>query len=73
MSKQIVGDGTRGKCFPQGDIDSIVQIISCLLNDPLHLIEMLVNGRIYSKNLTLESWQTDLISQLLEDQYKCQT
>lgn len=61
MSQQIVGNGLRGECFTQGDMDTIVKTITRLANTPGKRIEMISNGREYARTLTLEEWQKHLI------------
>lgn len=64
MSKQIVGDGVRGKCFPQGDVDAAIRIILELRKNPSEMSQMIQGARVYTKDLTLEAWQKHIISTL---------
>jgi len=57
MSSQIVGNGLRGRCFPQNDVESIAAQIMALSNQPGEMAFMIKAGRIFAKDFALEAWQ----------------
>lgn len=69
MSSQIVGMGTRGRCFPQDDALAISQTVKNLTHDPVSMTQMIKNGRAYAATLTLEAWQIH-IREILNQYWK---
>jgi glycosyltransferase involved in cell wall biosynthesis len=61
----IVGNGSRGQCFRQGDDNAIAEYIAHVIEMPDTLVNLILNGRSYTKSLTLESWR-EHIKQMLE-------
>jgi glycosyltransferase involved in cell wall biosynthesis len=57
MSSQIVGNGLRGRCFPQNDAESIAAQIMALSDQPAEMASMIRAGRKFAKDFTLEAWQ----------------
>lgn len=57
MSKQIIGDGLRGRCFNMDNPHEIADNIIILSEQPHVMVSMIRNGRDYALKMTLESWQ----------------
>lgn len=57
---QIVGDGSRGRCFSLGDAQSIADHIGNLASQPAEIAHLIDNGREYVRKVTLEAWQQHL-------------
>lgn len=68
VSSHLVGQTERGRCFPQGEVEKIVQYIMELANSPGGMARLIQNGREYARSLTLEAWQ-DHIKQMLEESW----
>lgn len=66
LSQQIVGQGTRGRCFPLGDVDFLRQELLTLWRQPATMAEMIHQGRTYAASLTLEAWQDHLARMLTQ-------
>ena len=68
VSETIIRQSNSGILLKEDDNYNVSKIIA-LLNDIKKLNVMVINGRNYSKKLTIESWANDLQSQL-KDFYK---
>ena len=64
MSSQIIGNGERGRCFPQGDALSIAKHLVDLMQDPSLMAQIIKNGREYALGFTLEAWQQHICGML---------
>lgn len=60
LSRQIIGDGVRGRCFPLDDMTFLRQELLTLWRQPATMAEMIRQGRAYAATLTLEAWQKHL-------------
>lgn len=60
LSQQLVGQGSRGRCFPLDDLDFLRQELLTLSHQPITMAEMIPQGRAYAATQTLESWQKHL-------------
>jgi glycosyltransferase involved in cell wall biosynthesis len=60
LSRQLVGQGSRGRCFPLDDLDFLRQELLTLSHQPITMAEMIRQGRAYVATQTLESWQEHL-------------
>jgi hypothetical protein len=64
MSSQLIGEGSRGKCFEQDNINSAIEMFIRLLDNPHQIADIIINGRDYTQQFTLEIWKSRLISTL---------
>jgi glycosyltransferase involved in cell wall biosynthesis len=64
ISSQMIGGVTRGRCFPQGDLVTLGEIIEELVHKPVQMAALIRNGREYARNFTLEAWRNHLITTL---------
>jgi len=69
LSRQLVGEGMRGRCFPLGDQSSAATAVMDLRRCPGEMAHMVELGRIYSRDLTLERWRLHL-KEMLEQHWK---
>ena len=68
LNKQIVGDGTRGRCFPHADAAMLAKHLVELSRAPSLMRQMIDCGREYAQTLTLEAWQQH-IKKMLEEHW----
>jgi glycosyltransferase involved in cell wall biosynthesis len=68
---QIVGHGSRGRCFSPEDAKSISNHVRDLSSRPADMIRLIHNGREYAQSLTLEAWQQHL-REMLNRHWKTQ-
>jgi glycosyltransferase involved in cell wall biosynthesis len=65
-NSEIVGYGSRGRYFSIDHVQSIADHISDLSYHPSDMIQMIENGRVYARTVTLEAWQQHLHWMLTE-------
>jgi len=64
VSFQILGNGLRGRCFPQNDVETIAGQIIELSSQPGEMASMIKAGRKFAKGFTLEAWQRHIHAML---------
>ena len=60
LSSIFVGAGSRGMLFPALDEHALANVLSELANKPQEVVRMILNGREYVLQFTLERWQAHL-------------
>lgn len=69
LNPQVVDNGQRGRTFSPVDVKSLADCILGLVTKPGELIQLIEQGRVYAKKMTLEAWQ-DHIQLMLEKHWQ---
>ncbi len=64
LAKEMTGNSTRGFLFEIEKPGSLINLLRTISKNKMLLRDMIINGREYSRDLTLENWSSEYIKKI---------